>query len=189
MQLTGEQVLPVPRERVWQALNDPEVIRACVPGCESIERVTDTEFRAQLAATIGPVKAKFAGKLRLEDLVPPESYRLVFEGSGGAAGTAKGGARVSLAAEGAGTRLAYEAQATVGGRLAQVGSRLVDGVAGKLAEEFFQRLRARLEAEAASAPSPEPPAITAAVSLAGWGKWLLIAAALAAAAFIVGKIL
>ncbi|MBK6981181.1 MAG: carbon monoxide dehydrogenase subunit G [Betaproteobacteria bacterium] len=142
MQMKGEQLLPAPPERVWEALNDPEVIRDCVPGCESLERVSETEFHALLLAAIGPVKAKFTGKLTLSDLDPPRSYRMSFEGSGGATGFAKGSAEVTLAPAEAGTRLCYAASVQVGGKLAQVGSRLIDGVAAKIAGDFFARFRA-----------------------------------------------
>jgi carbon monoxide dehydrogenase subunit G len=142
MELIGEQTLPLPRERVWAALNDPEILRASVPGCESFERVEDDHYKVVMAASVGPIKARFNGKLTLTDLRAPESYSLTFEGSGGAAGFGKGGAHVDLTTEGAGTRLAYRAHAQVGGRLAQVGARLIDGVARKMAEDFFGRFTA-----------------------------------------------
>lgn len=137
MELTGEQSIPLPQQRVWDALNDPEVLKACIPGCESIERVSDTEYKVAMTAAIGPVKAKFSGKLRLSDLNPPHSYSLAFEGSGGAAGFGKGTAHVILVPDGESTRLTYRANATVGGKLAQIGSRLVDAAANKVANEFF----------------------------------------------------
>src|SRR5512134_1166637 len=139
MEMTGEQLIPVPQQRVWEGLNDPEVLKACIPGCETIERVSDTEYRVAMTAAVGPVKAKFNGKLLLADLNPPNSYTLSFEGSGGAAGFGKGGAQVSLAPEAGGTKLSYTAKATVGGKLAQVGSRLVDAAARKMADDFFSR--------------------------------------------------
>ncbi|SEA61209.1 CoxG family protein [Paraburkholderia sartisoli] len=137
MELTGEQFLPLSRERVWAALNDPEILRVSVPGCESLERIEDNHYKVVMAAAVGPIKARFNGKLMLTDLHAPESYSLTFEGSGGAAGFGKGGAQVGLQAEGAGTRLVYRAHAQVGGRLAQVGARLIDGVARKMAQDFF----------------------------------------------------
>jgi uncharacterized protein len=159
MEMTGEQLIPVPQQKVWDALNDPEVLKACIPGCETIERVSDTEFKVALTAAVGPVKAKFNGKLLLGDVNPPNSYTLSFEGSGGAAGFGKGGATVALSPDGAGTKLAYTAKATVGGKLAQVGSRLIDGVAAKMANDFFSRFNQRLApppavGEPASAPIP-----------------------------------
>ena len=137
MEMTGEQLIPVPQAEVWRGLNDPEVLKACIAGCESIEKVSDNEYKVVIVAAVGPVKAKFSGKLLLSDLNPPNSYSLSFEGSGGAAGFGKGGAQVSLKSEGAGTRLSYSAKASVGGKLAQVGSRLIDGVARKMADDFF----------------------------------------------------
>ena len=131
MEMTGSQLIPMPQEVVWAGLNDAEILKACVPGCESLQRVSDTEYRAVIVVAIGPTKSKFTGKLLLLDIDAPHSYRVTFEGSGGAAGTANGGAQVSLAPEGAGTRLTYVARVQVGGKLAQVGSRLIDGVAKK----------------------------------------------------------
>jgi carbon monoxide dehydrogenase subunit G len=139
MEMSGEQHIPLPQQRVWDALNDPEILKACIPGCESIDRVSDTEYKVAMTAAIGPVKAKFSGKLLLSDLSPPNSYSLAFEGSGGAAGFGKGSAQVSLAPEGGGTLLTYKATASVGGKLAQIGSRLIDGVAKKMADDFFAR--------------------------------------------------
>jgi carbon monoxide dehydrogenase subunit G len=146
----------LPRERVWAALNDPEILRASVPGCESFERVEDDHYKVVMAASVGPIKARFNGKLTLTDLRAPESYSLTFEGSGGAAGFGKGGAHVDLTSEGTGTRLAYRAHAQVGGRLAQVGARLIDGVAKKMAEDFFGRFTAAVTAS--QAPTQATPA-------------------------------
>jgi carbon monoxide dehydrogenase subunit G len=150
MEMTGEQLIPVAQAEVWRALNDPEVLKACIAGCESIERVSDSEYKVAMTAAVGPVKAKFAGKLLLADLNPPNSYSLSFEGSGGAAGFGKGGAKVSLQTEGSATRLRYTATASVGGKLAQVGSRLIDGVARKMADDFFAAFNARLAGPAAA---------------------------------------
>ncbi|HSD53797.1 MAG TPA: carbon monoxide dehydrogenase subunit G [Burkholderiales bacterium] len=171
MEMTGEQIIPVPQLKVWEGLNDPEVLKACIPGCETIERVSDTEYRVAMTAAIGPVKAKFNGKLLLADLNPPTSYTLSFEGSGGAAGFGKGGARVALVPEGAVTKLSYKATAQVGGKLAQVGSRLIDGVAKKMADEFFQRFNVQLA-------GPAPVAAPVMVDRGPWltGLWVFIAA-------------
>ncbi|HTS54620.1 MAG TPA: carbon monoxide dehydrogenase subunit G [Burkholderiales bacterium] len=139
MDMTGEQLIALPQQRVWEALNDPEILKACIPGCETMEKVSDAEYRVVLSAAVGPVKAKFSGKLVLSDLDPPNAYALAFEGSGGAAGFGKGSCKVTLSPAQGGTRLAYTAQATVGGKLAQVGSRLIDGVARKMADDFFAR--------------------------------------------------
>ena len=173
MEMTGEQLIPVPQQRVWEGLNDPEVLKACIPGCETIERVSDTEYRVAMTAAVGPVKAKFNGKLLLADLNPPNSYTLSFEGSGGAAGFGKGGAQVALAPDGAGTKLTYKASAQVGGKLAQVGSRLIDGVSRKMADEFFQRFNTRL-----TGPAPAAAAEALVVEKGPWltGVWVFIAA-------------
>jgi len=159
MEMTGEQLIPVSQAEVWRGLNDPEVLMACIAGCESIDKVSDNEYRVVIVAAVGPVKAKFSGKLLLSDLNPPNSYSLSFEGSGGAAGFGKGGAQVSLKAEGAGTRLTYSAKASVGGKLAQVGSRLIDGVARKMADDFFTAFNEKLAGPAAKAAGAAAPAI------------------------------
>jgi carbon monoxide dehydrogenase subunit G len=137
MDLKGERRLPVPREEAWRALNDPERLRAAIPGCEAIERTGDDAYRVVVTAALGPVRAKFNGNLKLEDVTPPERYTLRFEGQGGAAGFAKGSAQVALADEGSATLLSYVVSAQIGGRIAQVGQRLVDSAALKLADDFF----------------------------------------------------
>ena len=139
MEMSGEQHILLPQQRVWEALNDPAILKACIPGCESIDRISDNEYKVAMTAAVGPVKAKFSGKLLLSDIDPPNAYSLAFEGSGGAAGFGKGSAQVSLAPESGGTLLTYKAQASVGGKLAQIGSRLIDGVAKKMADDFFIR--------------------------------------------------
>jgi len=167
MELTGERILPLPRERVWDALNDPEILKVSVPGCESLERVDDTHYKVVMAAAVGPVKARFNGKLTLTDLRAPEAYSLSFEGSGGAAGFGKGTAQVELAPEGSGTKLVYRANAQVGGRLAQVGARLIDGVAKKMAEEFFGRFTEALAPEMPAEVVVDGSADTADAAAAG----------------------
>lgn len=137
MELTGEQLVPASQAEVWRGLNDPEVLKACIAGCESIEQVSATEFRIVTIAAIGPVRAKFKGKLLLADLYPPNSYSLSFDGQGGAAGFGKGTAKVSLTTQAAGTLLSYAVKAQIGGKLAQIGSRLIDGVAKKMSDDFF----------------------------------------------------
>lgn len=138
MEMTGEQLIPASQRQTWDALNDPEILKACVPGCDSIEKTGDNEYQVLMVARVGPVSAKFKGKLALSDLDPPNSYSIAFEGQGGAAGFGKGSAQVRLAPEGDGTRLAYSVNASVGGKLAQIGSRLVDAAARKIANDFFQ---------------------------------------------------
>jgi len=142
--MKGEQLIPAPQQTTWNALNDPEVLKACVPGCESIEPLGDDAYQVLMVAKVGPVSAKFKGKLTLSDIVPPQSYSLAFEGQGGAAGFAKGGAQVRLAEEGGETRLSYDVKANVGGKLAQIGSRLVDAAAKKVADDFFRNFKEKL---------------------------------------------
>lgn len=137
MEMTGEYRIPAPRQRVWEALNDPGVLKHCIPGCQALEKVSDSEFNGRVVASVGPVRATFGGKVTLSDLDPPQSYTINGEGSGGVAGFAKGGAKVNLAEQGAETLLTYAVQAQVGGKLAQIGSRLIDGVARKMANDFF----------------------------------------------------
>src|ERR1700674_1740777 len=139
MTMSGEQQLAAPRETVWAKLNDPEVLKACIPGCETLEKLSDTEFQAVADTKIGPVKAKFKGKVTLSDLDPPNGYRISGQGDGGVAGFAKGGATVALAPKDGGTLLSYNVEAQIGGKLAQLGQRLVNGAAKKLADDFFQR--------------------------------------------------
>jgi len=137
--MVGEAVLPAGKDLVWELLNDADVLRLCIPGCESLDLQDDTHFTAVAKVKLGPVKATFRGKVALEDLDPPNGYRLSGEGDGGISGFAKGGAVVRLADVEGGTLLYYEAEAQIGGKLAQIGSRLVDGVAKKMADEFFAR--------------------------------------------------
>jgi hypothetical protein len=166
MDMTGEYRIPAPREQVWAALNDPETLKASLPGCETLERVSDQEFAATVVAKVGPVRAKFNGQVTLSDLNPPESYRISGEGKGGAAGFAKGGADVRLVEESAElTVLSYTAKADVGGKLAQLGSRLIDATAKKMADEFFENFRRQLTApEAAPVAAPAPEVEAAPVS-------------------------
>jgi carbon monoxide dehydrogenase subunit G len=155
MDMTGEYRIPASRDQVWAALNDPEILKASLPGCESLERLSDHEFAATVATKVGPVRAKFNGQVTLSDLHPPESYKISGEGKGGAAGFAKGGADVKLTAEGSAmTVLSYTAKADVGGKLAQLGSRLIDATAKKMADDFFENFRRQLSAPAAEA-APE----------------------------------
>jgi carbon monoxide dehydrogenase subunit G len=146
MEMTGEQLVPAPQQAVWDALNDPEMLKACVPGCESIEPAGDHAYQVLMVARVGPVSAKFKGKLTLSDIHPPQSYSLAFEGQGGAAGFAKGGAQVHLSPDGKNTKLGYEVKASVGGKLAQIGSRLVDAAAKKIADDFFRNFNQKVAA-------------------------------------------
>ena len=137
MDLNGEYRIPAKRKDVWEALNDPEVLKQCIDGCEELSKDSDTQFSAKVTAKVDPVKAKFSGKVILSELDPPNGYKIAGEGQGGVAGFAKGGATVKLAEEDGNTLLSYTANAEVGGKLASVGSRLVEGVAKKQADDFF----------------------------------------------------
>lgn len=156
MDLTGDVRIPAARDAVWRALNDPEVLRRCIPGCERMEREDGDVFTATVAAKVGPVSAKFSGKVSLQDVDAPNGYRLVGEGTGGVAGFGKGEAAVSLSDEEGGTILSYVAKAKVGGKLAQIGQRLVDATARKLADEFFARFAAEVGGPAPDETAAEP---------------------------------
>ena len=146
MTMTGEFVLPADKPTVWARLNDAATLQAAIPGCESLDKLSDTDFKAVVKVKIGPVSARFNGKVHLTDIQPPDSYRIAGEGEGGVAGFAKGGATVRLAdAEGGGTKLSYDVDAQVGGKIAQLGSRLIDGSARKLAAEFFANFAKALQ--------------------------------------------
>ncbi|PPE68600.1 carbon monoxide dehydrogenase subunit G [Caldimonas thermodepolymerans] len=191
MEMQGSRTLPVTQQQAWDALNDPEVLRACIPGCEKVERNGEDRYDVVMAVKVGPVGAKFNGKIALSDLQPPERYTLAFEGQGGAAGFGKGTAHVSLAPAGEDCELSYQVQAHVGGRIAQVGQRLIDGVARSMAEDFFKRFdeemrrrhprEAAPEAGAAPASAPAPAAQPAAAG-GGDRTWLWIAIAVAVVA-------
>jgi carbon monoxide dehydrogenase subunit G len=145
MTMTGEVQLPATREVVWQKLNDPDVLKTCIPGCEELNKTSDTSFEAVATTKIGPVKARFKGTVQLTDLDPPNGYRISGEGNGGVAGFAKGGATVSLADKDGGTLLTYNVEAQIGGKLAQLGQRLVNGAAKKIADDFFRNFAATVE--------------------------------------------
>jgi carbon monoxide dehydrogenase subunit G len=145
MTMTGEVALPATRDVVWAKLNDAEVLKACIPGCEELNKNSDTEFQAVAVTKIGPVKARFKGKVQLTDLDPPNGYRISGEGDGGVAGFAKGGATVTLVEQEGGTLLTYNVEAQIGGKLAQLGQRLVNGAAKKIADEFFKNFAATMQ--------------------------------------------
>ena len=147
MEMSGEQLIPASQQAVWNALNDPQILKACVPGCEAITPSGDNEYQVLMVARVGPVSAKFKGKLTLSDIKPPQSYALAFEGQGGAAGFAKGSAKVNLTTQGITTKLAYDVKASVGGKLAQIGSRLVDAAAKKVADDFFRNFNEKMSAQ------------------------------------------
>jgi len=151
MDMSGERRIEAPRRKIWDALNDPEVLKACIPGCDSMERISDTEMKASAAIKIGPIAARFGGKVTLSDIDPPNGYTISGEGQGGVAGFAKGGATVRLREEGSATVLSYDVNAQVGGKIAQLGARLIDASAKQMADVFFDRFSARLAPPAAAA--------------------------------------
>jgi len=156
MQINDSQRIPASKDKVWAALNDPEVLKACIPGCQNLEMTSPTEMTATVVFKVGPVKATFGGKVTLSELDPPNSYRITGEGSGGVAGFAKGGAAVRLEAESPDvTILHYEVDAQIGGKLAQLGQRLIDSTARKLSADFFAAFGKAVGGEAAL-PPPEP---------------------------------
>ncbi len=177
MDIKGEYRIAAPREKVFAALNDAAILQACIPGCESLEKTSDTEMKAKVPMRIGPVSASFAGKITLSDLDPPNGYKISGEGQGGAAGFAKGGAVVTLREDGAETVLNYNVDAQVGGKIAQVGARLIDGTARKLADEFFSKFAAMVggppPAEATAAAPAAVPAASAAAQR-GYKHWIVI---------------
>ncbi len=173
MELKGERLIAAPIEKVWAGLNDPEILKACIAGCESLERSGDDAFAALVAVRVGPVSAKFKGKLKMSDVKPPTSYTLHFDGQGGVAGFGKGSADVQLTPEAGATRLGYLARAQVGGKMAQVGSRLIDAAAAKITEDFF----AAFEAQVAPPPAEEAAAEAAPQAAVGSKRVWWIAAA------------
>lgn len=165
MELTGAMLIAAPREKVWDALNDPNVLVHCIPGCEEVQQISPTETHTRVLLKMGPVRARFVGKILMSDIRPAEGCTLNFQGSGGAAGFARGTSVVTLASEGEGTRLQYSASASVGGKLGQIGGRMIDASAKQMAEQFFSALQAQLAgapAMAAEAPAPLPEAAPAA---------------------------
>jgi uncharacterized protein len=164
MDMSGEQRIAASREAVWAALNDADILRQCIPGCEALEQQSPTDMAARVKLQIGPVRATFSGKVKLANLDPPNGYTISGEGSGGVAGYAKGGATVRLSPDGDGTLMRYDVKADVGGKLAQVGSRLIDSTAKRLADEFFSKFTALVGAPAADAGAQGEPA----ASKTGW---------------------
>lgn len=150
MEMTGEYKIPASRQKVWEALNDPEILATCIPGCQELNKDSDTELSATVKSKVGPVSATFKGKVTLSDIDAPNGYKISGEGTGGVAGFAKGGAEVQLADDGDGTLLTYTATGQVGGKLAQIGSRLIDSTAKKMANEFFGKFAEIVGGESAS---------------------------------------
>jgi carbon monoxide dehydrogenase subunit G len=172
MEMTSTRTVPAPVETVWAALNDLEVLKSSIPGCDAIEADGENAYRIAMAARVGPVAAKFSGRMKLADIDPPHGYTLSFDGQGGAAGFAKGEARVALAPaeNGAATALSYTVKAQVGGKIAQIGSRLVDGAAQKLADDFFGRFSDAVAARVGVSPVP-----AAASAPKSWIRYVAVA--------------
>lgn len=192
MEMTGEYRISAPRQRVWEALNDPEVLAKCIPGCQELKRESDTELSAKVKSRVGPVSATFTGKVTMSDMDPPRGCKLSGDGQGGVAGFAKGGAEVKLAEDGSETVLSYVATAQVGGKLAQIGSRLIDSTAKKMANDFFgkfaEEVGGKTEAEnvpqPAPAPEPEPVAAASQERPPGLSPKVWVAGLIAAAVLV-----
>lgn len=192
MDMQGNRSLAITQQQAWDALNDPAVLKACIPGCDKVEATGENQYAVGMAVKIGPVAAKFAGKILLSDIVAPESYKINFEGQGGVAGFGKGTAEVRLTPDGTGCELDYTVHATVGGKVAQLGQRLIDGTAKSMAEDFFKRFDGAMqqahpeayaarEAAAQAASAGEAPAAVAEGSAGGAGgvpAWVWIAGGL-----------
>jgi len=186
MELQGERLIPASVDKTWAALNDPDTLKACIAGCESLERTGDDGFTAVVALKVGPVSARFKGNLQMTNIQPPNGYTINFDGQGGVAGFGKGSADVALTPDGANTLLKYNARATVGGKMAQVGARLIDAAAGKITDDFFKAFEAQLQpaeptAEAAATPAAAEPAAGGGIKMVWW----LIAAVVVLAAIYV----
>jgi uncharacterized protein len=184
MDMQGSRALAVTQQQAWDALNDPDVLRACIPGCDKFEPTGENQYAVGVAVKIGPVAARFAGKIRLSDVKPPDSYTISFDGQGGAAGFGKGNSRVTLTAPGAGCELAYTVNAQVGGKIAQLGQRLVDGAARSMADDFFKRFDAEMRrqhpqayAAAEAAKGVPTPGVKPGAKIPVW-VWIAGAAAL-----------
>ncbi|MEO8310367.1 MAG: carbon monoxide dehydrogenase subunit G [Caldimonas sp.] len=186
MELNGERLIPATVDATWAALNDPETLKACIAGCETLDRVGDDAFVAVVAMKIGPVSARFKGNLKMTNVSAPTSYTINFDGQGGVAGFGRGSADVALSEAGpASTKLAYAARATVGGKMAQIGSRLIDATAAKITDDFFKAFAAQLQAKV---PASETPAVITTArepEPAGASGWVLAAIVLAVTAFLV----
>ena len=161
MDMTGERRIPAPRQVVWDALNDVDVLKASIPGCESLDKTSDTTMTAKAGIKLGPISAKFSGNVQLSDIDAPNSYTISGEGQGGVAGFAKGGAKVFLTDDGADTLLRYEVNAQVGGKIAQLGARLIDATAKQMADAFFDRFSAQVKAMVPAVEEEAPPPVDA----------------------------
>ena len=195
MDMQGSRQLAITQQQAWDALNDPAVLKACIPGCDKVEPTGKNQYAIGMALKIGPVSAKFAGKIVLSDIVPPASYTLNFEGQGGAAGFGKGNSAVLLKPNDAGCELSYTVHASVGGKIAQLGQRLIDGVAKSMAEDFFKRFDDAMRTAYPAAYAVKEDAIkeiaghavstgTTAKNGSGFPLWLWIAGAVAVVGFV-----
>ena len=187
MELQGERLIPASVDKTWAALNDPAALKACIAGCESLERTGDDAYSAVVALKVGPVSARFKGNLQMTNVQAPNSYTINFDGQGGVAGFGKGSADVALTAEGAQTRLKYNARATVGGKMAQIGSRLIDATAGKITEDFFKAFEVNLQAGNAPVADGSASHAVTVPATTGVGKvwWLIGAVVLLAVVYFV----
>lgn len=189
MELKGERLIPATVDATWAALNDPAVLKGCIAGCESLERSGDDAYQAVVAVKVGPVSARFKGNLKMSNVTPPTSYTINFDGQGGVAGFGKGSADVSLAPAGADkTTLSYSAQAQVGGKMAQIGSRLIDAAAAKITDEFFTAFEATLQAaspQAAQMPAVAPSAAPTLGRRAMW--WVAVGVLILVAYYFLGR--
>ena len=189
MEMQGSRELAITQQQAWDALNDPEVLKQCIPGCDKVESTGPNTYAIGMALKIGPVSARFSGKIALSDINPPQSYTIGFEGQGGPAGHGKGSAKVELVPHGNGHTLRYAVQATVGGKVAQLGQRLIDGAAKSLAEDFFKRFDVAMQARypqayAAAADSPATPTAASAPSSGSLIWWLAGAAVILLGVFL-----
>ena len=175
MQINGETIIAASPEAVWRALNDPDVLRQCIPGCESLDKVSDTEFKATVSTKIGPMQTRFNGAVTLTDLNPPHGYTISGSGSGGVAGSAKGGAKVRLEPVPEGTKLHWDVDAQVSGKLAQLGSRLIEGVAKMLSGQFFEKFATVVGTPLATDSAAAATAATVQASTSSGTNWMLIA--------------
>ena len=179
MEMQGSRLLAITQQQAWDALNDPEVLKTCIAGCDKVESTGENQFAVGVAIKIGPVSAKFSGKIALADMAPPQSYTLSFEGQGGPAGFGKGSAKVQLTPTAAGTDLSYSVQASVGGKIAQLGQRLIDGVAKSMAEDFFKRFDQEMQRQYPATDAPVMPVPQSGVSGGGFNlpTWVWVAGA------------
>ena len=188
MEMQASRQLAVTQQQAWDALNDPEVLKVCIPGCDKVEAAGENQYAIGMALKIGPVSAKFKGNIELSDINPPASYKLSFEGQGGPAGFGKGSAKVQLTPATGGTELSYSVQASVGGKIAQLGQRLIDGVAKSMAEDFFKRFDQEMQRQYPPVDVPATPVVQASASEGGfklpaWG-WVAGAVVLALAVWL-----